>query len=220
MFERYAVYYTPKGDLARLGAAWLGWDVATGQAVAHPELPGLDVADLTARPRKYGLHGTIKPPMYLADGMTPEGLAAALETLTHSLAPVQLDGLSVTQLGRFLALTPQGETAELAEMAAQVVQTLDPFRAPPSEAELARRRQSNLTPAQEQNLADWGYPYVMDQFRFHITLSGPVDEAETILPQLQAHFAPVLPVPFLIDSLTLLGQGEDGMFREIRRYPL
>lgn len=220
MFERYAIYFTPTGALAQVGAAWLGWDVAEGCEVTHPDVPGLDVAALTARPRKYGLHGTVKPPMYLAEGTTAEGLAQAVENLTRDLSPVTLDGLKVSQLGRFLALTPQGSTTELSALAGRVVRELDHFRAPPSEAELARRRQSSLSPAQEEHLANWGYPYVMDQFRFHITLTGPVADAETILPVLQNHFAQVLPVPFVVDSLTLVGQAAHGMFQEIARYPL
>ncbi|HBR36147.1 MAG TPA: phosphonate metabolism protein, partial [Sulfitobacter pontiacus] len=63
MFKRYAIYYTPPpGDFARRGAVWLGWDVQAGEAVAHPDIEGLDIAKLTQRPRKYGLHGTVKAP--------------------------------------------------------------------------------------------------------------------------------------------------------------
>ena len=57
-FARYAVYYTPEpGPLADFGAAWLGWDIATGAEVAHPDLPGLPrpVTELTATPRKLRL---------------------------------------------------------------------------------------------------------------------------------------------------------------------
>jgi hypothetical protein len=65
MFERYAIYYTPQGALAEVGAAWMGWDVARGVAVDHAMVGDLDLAKLTRTPRKYGLHGTIKPPFVL-----------------------------------------------------------------------------------------------------------------------------------------------------------
>ena len=221
-FDRYAIYYTPQGSLAEAGAAWLGWDVARGRAVAHPEVAGLDVAALTQTPRKYGLHATIKPPFVLAEGTTADGLLAEFEALCTRLSPVTLDGLALTPLGRFLALTPEGGTAALNAMAAEVVRGLDTFRAPPSEADLARRRQANLTPAQEANLTKWGYPYVMEAFRFHITLTGKLPKGD--LPQVTAALAPYitphLPQPFILDSLTLVGQAEDGMFHEVHRAAL
>lgn len=220
MFERYALYVTPTGQLAQKGAHWLGWDLKSGAAVSHPAGTGLDLATLTQTPRKYGLHGTIKPPMVLADGTTADQLHSAVTALASGLRPVTLEGLKVASLGKFLALVPLGDQSALADMAATVVTSLDGFRAPPSAGELARRRAAQLTPAQEKHLADWGYPYVLDQFRFHLTLTGPIDNADAILPVVKAHFTPALPQPFVIDSLTLAGQGGDGMFREIHRYPL
>ncbi len=221
MYQRYAVYFTPTGALAKAGAFWLGWDLSTGSVVAHPEIAGLDIAALTKTPRKYGLHATIKPPFHLSGGTTLQMLEHAVETLCAQLEPVTLDTLSVQRLGRFIALTPEGDTSALARLAAQTVKTLDPFRAPPSNAELARRRQANLTPSQDHNLMAWGYPYVLEDFRFHITLTGRIrgDIAPT-LEKLRAHFAPYLAQPLRIDSLTLTGQDGDGMFHEIRRFPL
>ena len=221
-FDRYAIYFTPQGSLAEAGAAWLGWDVARGCVVAHPAVAGLDVATLTETPRKYGLHATLKPPFGLAEGTTADGLLAEFEALCTRLSPVTLDGLALTPLGRFLALTPEGGTAALNAMAAEVVRGLDTFRAPPSEADLARRRQANLTPAQEANLTKWGYPYVMEAFRFHITLTGKLPKGD--LPQVTAalapYIAPHLPQPFTLGSLTLVGQAEDGMFHEVHRAAL
>jgi putative phosphonate metabolism protein len=219
MFERYAVYYTPTGELAEVGASWLGWDSLAGQEVLHPLIDRLDVAALTETPRKYGIHGTLKPPFYLANGTDAGGLSKAVETLAASLAPVTLDGLEVRRLGGFLALVPRGDQAALAALAAKIVMDLDVFRAPPSEAELARRRQGNLSDAQEKHLNDWGYPYVMDQFRFHITLTGRQKNADALLPKVTDHFTPVLPRPFVVDALTLLGQRADGRFEQIARCP-
>lgn len=221
-FDRYAVYFTPDGALARAGAAWLGWDVAQGCAVAHPDLGAVDLAGITSTPRKYGMHGTLKPPFALAQGTDAEELRMAVHALAEGLTPVSLAGLEVAALGPFLALKPVGDQTGLARMAAEVVTQLDRFRAPPSEAELARRRQSNLSAAQEQHLRDWGYPYVMDQFRFHITLTGRLSRAQEveIAPVARAYFAPYLTAPFVIGSLTLAGQGADGMFYEIERIRL
>ena len=223
-FTRYAIYYAPPADAewTQFATSWLGWDMETGAPVAHPAVDGIDVASVTEVPRKYGLHATMKPPFRLREGQTVEALYDACTALAARQAPVSLDGLEIARLGRFLALRPVGETHALNALAAACVQELDAFRAPASEAELARRRAAGLSPAQERHLLPWGYPYVLDQFRFHITLSGRLDKStltgvETALGQ---QLAPLLPAPFPISDLALMGEAEDGRFHLIQRYAL
>lgn len=223
-FARYAVYFTPEpGPLADFGAAWLGWDSAAGATRAHPDLPGLaaPVAELTARPRKYGFHGTIKPPFRLAPGTDAEGLRAALARFCAQAAPVTLDGLRVAQLGGFVALVPDGPADALAALAAGAVEALDGFRAPPTEAEIARRDPDRLTDRQRAMLARWGYPYTHADFRFHMTLTGPLGaQADAVCAALAPVVAPHLPRPFRVDALTLLGADAQDRFHQIARYPL
>lgn len=223
--KRYAIYYAPEpGPLADLAAHWLGWDAAAGRALPHPDLAGLPrpVAEITATPRKYGFHGTIKPPFRLAPGQSPEALHRACTDLAAHLAPVTLDGLHLSQLGGFLALTPQGGASALADLAATVVRALDAFRAPPTQAEIARRKPDRLSPRQRALLDQWGYPYVMEEFRFHLTLTGdlPPPEADAVAAALRPHLAPHLPRPFTIRDLCLFGEATDGMFRILHRYTL
>ncbi len=223
--NRYAIYYAPQaGAFADATAAWLGWDPARGQAVAHPNLPDLPkpVADLTAIPRKYGFHGTIKPPFHLATGTDPAGLQAACRALAARLAPVTLPGLQVVDLHGFVALTPLGDTTALAALAAEVVIALDRFRAPADAAEIARRRPDSLDERQRALLARWGYPYVLDQFQFHLTLTGSLPEADSAatLQILRSYLDPLTPRPFRLADLVLFGQAADGMFRILHRYPL
>lgn len=213
-FSRYAIYLTPpKGDFARAGAAWLGWDIAQGQPSGNNDNP------ITKRPQKYGFHGTMKPPFRLAKGHTEADLVRAFDGFCESAQPVILQGLIIARIGGFLALVPTGGFGELADLAAQSITKLDQFRAPATEAELNRRRQSRLTPAQDENLEKWGYPYVFTEFRFHMTLTGPLkrDQIDTVMADANAHFAPHLPSPFVINSLTLVGERTDGMFQEIKR---
>lgn len=224
-FARYAIYYTPPaGALADFGAAWLGWDPRRGETVPHPPTLGLPlpVAHLSEHPRNYGFHGTLKPPFRLAEGTSEEGLRAALTAFAADHAPVWLDALKLARIGSFLALVPEGGQSALVDLAARIVTEFDSFRAPPTEAELIRRRQASLTPAQEALLARWGYPYVMDEFRFHLTLTGPLppEDAEAVRCALEPITAPLRPVPFIVDELTLLGEDTDGRFHEIDRYAL
>ncbi len=228
-FRRYAVYVAPEpGPLAGFAADWLGWDPVTGTAREHPSLAGLPrpVAELTATPRKYGFHATLKPPFRLAETSSRARLEADLAALAARLAPVVLPGLELAELGGFLALVPEGRTdagtEALRELAAHLVRGLDHHRAAPGTAELARRRQAGLTTVQEENLARWGYPYVMAEFRFHMTLTGRLmpGEAARVRAALAPMLAPLLPRPFRIADLCLFGEDRAGMFHLLHRYTL
>lgn len=222
MFKRYAVYYAPEtGGFADAAARWLGWDAAHGIAVAQPAVP-VPLAQWTDEPRKYGFHGTLKPPFRLAEAIALADLENAVADLARAMSVVQMPGLEMVDLAGFLALVPQGYSGGLSALAAAVVERLDRFRAPMTEAEVARRRPDRLTPRQRNLLARYGYPYVMEEFRFHLTLSGPLfapDLAE-LRPLVTAHFAPHLPRPFRIADLCLFGEAEDGRFHLLHRYPL
>ncbi|MEM8554364.1 MAG: DUF1045 domain-containing protein [Pseudomonadota bacterium] len=225
-FHRYAIYVLPApGPLADFGASWLGWDAQAGREVTHPDISGLPlpVSKITATPRKYGFHGTIKPPFHLTDGTSAQELLGAFTSLCAHLKPAALSGLKFANLGRFLALVPDGNAGTLPAVAAKVVQDLDRFRAPPGEAELKRRRTRPLSAAQEANLAAWGYPYVLDEFRFHMTLTGSIKSSEdraAVEMALRPYLDAILPKPFVVDSLCLLGSDELGRFHLIERVGL
>ncbi|MFC6589203.1 DUF1045 domain-containing protein [Sulfitobacter pacificus] len=107
-YSRYSIFYVPpEGALADFGASWLGWDIMSGREVLQPDLA--DLRDITMTPRKYGFHGTLKPPFRLRQNRTVAELEQATSKLAASLAPAICDSLELTTLGQFLALTPQGE---------------------------------------------------------------------------------------------------------------
>lgn len=219
-YARFAIYYLPpEGALADFGAGWLGWDCVAGRDSIPPHVPGLD--DVTMTPRKYGFHGTLKPPFRLADGTDAAGLRQAVAQMAQVCPAAQSDALTLTALGRFLALTPVGDTSGIARVAATCVEALDAFRAPPGEAELERRRKARLSDRQEALLQRWGYPYVMEEFRFHMTLTGrlSVEEIDHWSDIARAHLPP-LPSPFVMDEVALAGERQDGRFELIQRYAL
>lgn len=224
-FTRYAVYYTPPpGALAEFGAKWLGWDIWAGRAVAHPHIPGLPnpIANITAKPHRYGFHATLRPPFRLAPDTTEDDLHAALSTLCAQTEPVLLQALELRRIESFLALVPMGETQPLYDLAARLVQGLDRFRAPPDKAELARRRATGLTPRQEAQLVKWGYPYVMEEFRFHMTLTGPLGAAEldVLRPTLAPMFSRLVPAALRLSDVTLVGEDPSGRFHALHRCAL
>ncbi|NSY39931.1 DUF1045 domain-containing protein [Leisingera sp. ANG59] len=221
---RYAIYYAPPADAdwSRFAASWLGWDMETGTRLPHPDIAGLDIGAITEVPRKYGLHATMKPPMRLAEGRTQAALEAACKTFASSHKPVRFEGLHLARLGRFLALRPTGDQSALNRLAANCVTELDMFRAPLSSEDLDRRRAAGLSPKQDENLTRWGYPYVLSQFRFHITLTGklPKPDLPAVEAALNERLVPLLPAPLLIRDLALVGEAPDGSFHLIQRYAL
>ncbi|UWQ80084.1 DUF1045 domain-containing protein [Leisingera sp. S132] len=223
-FTRYAIYYAPPADAewSRFAASWLGWDIKTGKRLPHPDMAGLDIDAITEVPRKYGLHATLKPPMRLAEGQTQAALEIACEAFAASQKPVSFDGLHLARLGRFLALRPTGDQSSVNTLAANCVTELDRFRAPLSTADLDRRRAAGLAPEQEENLMRWGYPYVLSQFRFHITLTGklPKPELPAVEAALNKRLIPLLPAPLVIGDIALTGEAPDGRFHLIHRYAL
>ena len=219
-FGRYGIYYLPDDPgLAAFGAAWLGHDVQTGQPVTQPDIR--DVETITATPRKYGFHGTLKPPFRLAEGRRAEDLFEATAALAARLQPARADTLRLARLGKFLALVPVGDAGGIGEIAGACVTELDAFRAPASEAELAKRRAKGLTERQDTLLQNWGYPYVLEEFRFHLTLSGGLDmqALDAAEAALETHL-PALPSPFEIASISLVGERADGHFVLIQRFGL
>lgn len=175
--HRYAIYFAPGLDdpLWRAGSQWLGRDAFTGHRCEQPPLPGLSEAaqqNLTAAPRRYGWHATLKAPFALESTADLQRLRLALRELCRGAKRFVLPRLSVTLLDDFLALVPTETSTELDRTARACVSQLHPLAAPLSPADLARRRTAKLSATEDEMLVTWGYPYVMDHFRFHMSLSG------------------------------------------------
>ena len=226
---RYAIYYTAPVDaeLTRLGATWLGRDAVTDTPLTQPEVEGLtadEVASLTTDPRRYGFHATLKAPFSLKDGVSEAELVDGFRRFCARAAGFEIPALDVTLLGRFLALTPQPASAELNAFAAACVTAFEPFRAPLSEADIARRMASGLNARQQELLAAWGYPYIFEDFRFHMTLSVKLDDdvARVALQQAaETYFASVIRRPHAIASLGLFCEPErNAPFKMVDVLPL
>lgn len=175
---RYAIYFAPApgSALAGFGASVIGYDAATGAEVGFlPELVGrfAQWREAVAEPSRYGFHATLKAPFALATGVSEVDLLDEVVALARRLETVELGPLGIAEIGSFLALVPSDQSAAQA-LAQAVVEGLDQLRAPLSAADRARRLQAPLSARQVEFLDRWGYPYVADEFRFHMTLSGPL----------------------------------------------
>ncbi|MTI43463.1 putative phosphonate metabolism protein [Roseibium hamelinense] len=215
---RYAIYFATErsAPLMELGNAWLGRDPFNGKSIRQPHIEGFSHAEIekmTSNPSRYGFHGTLKAPFELEVGQTEAALAQACRDFASRITPFELKALTVSEIGGFLALVPAGDEAELSAFASSCVRYFEPFRAPLSEEDLIRRRQSTLTKAQDKNLVQWGYPYIFDEFRFHMTLSNKIehdnDRADLKMAALR-HFDSVLAGPVPVTSFGLYFEENRG----------
>lgn len=224
MTVRFAIYAAPgskPGSAGTSGAAlrekaeqWLGRSI-TGDPVA-PGIPAdwtREAIDaITVDARRYGFHGTLKPPFRLAEGRSIGELDAAVAQFAAGRPPAVLPQMSLARLGGFFALVPGADAAELHALADEVVTSFDRFRAPATEAETARRSPAALTPRQRELLKAWGYPYVLDEFRFHLTLTDriPHERRPEVERTLRDWFAPLLGADVPVDALALFTEAEPG----------
>jgi putative phosphonate metabolism protein len=212
-YPRYAIYYAPDAGsaLSRFGAGLLGYDAFNGEDLPFPadviaEMP--DWADLTNDPRKYGFHATLKAPFSLATGKTEAELVAACDAFAAMARTIPAITPVVRTISGFIAVVPAAPSADLNTLAQDCVEAFDGFRAPMTSEDRARRTPAALTARQVEQLDRFGYPYVLKDFRFHMTLTGrlPPPRSAAVLTMLQTRFAALDLTSLLIDRIALFRQ--------------
>ena len=206
--SRVALYYAPaeSDPLWERATAWLGRDPARNAVAAQPDIDGLP--EITREAAGYGLHATLRPPMRLREGVTWADLLASTQALAAGIPPFALPPLQVTHLFGFLALTETEPSPSLQGYADACVGGVEHLRAPPGEAELAKRRRAGLARAEDANLVRWGYPYVFNTWFFHMTLTRKLSEAEhaRLRPLIEDWFADVLEGPRRVEDICVFVQ--------------
>lgn len=226
---RFAIYFVPAADSAiyRFGAAVLGHDCYTGRAIARPGDLGLRAAEwdeLTREPRTYGFHATLKAPFRLAGAFGQAELVKEARLLASALPPIPLIEPAVESIAGFIAIVPRTASAALDELAGRCVTALDRFRLPLTLQERERRLAAGLSKRQIALLDRFGYPYVLEEFRFHMTLTGRIGFARrngvhALLRHAFARAVGYAPVP--IDRLAVLRQDDpQACFRVVEQIPL
>ncbi|MGY5804404.1 DUF1045 domain-containing protein [Rhizobium sp. LEGMi12c] len=213
---RYALYFTPPKDdpLTSLAARWLGRDAFSGEIFSDKAMAPLPEghAELTADPRRYGFHATLKAPFELAASVTERDLLDVATEFAAQTKAFTIPELVLGQLGHFFALVPGTLYPPLQDFASRVVKTFEPFRAPLSDHDIVRRKPEGLTEPQRANLLRWGYPYVNDEFRFHMTLTGrvPTERQPELQNILRERFAEHTGKPLDISGLAIFVEDERG----------
>ena len=211
---RYAIYWTPDRahPLWAAGCDWLGRDAERPAATERDE-EGRD------EPRRYGFHATLKAPMRLREDRALGDLLAALQAIAAETAPFVMPGLEVRMLQDFIALQaigPVGPADPLQRLADRCVVGLDAFR-DASMAEDIARRSAGVSGRQQTLLREYGYPFVLDQWRFHMTLSnslahdvGGLALRDKLLRAARRHFAAALAAPLAATEIAVFVESAPG----------
>ncbi|HAN64658.1 MAG TPA: hypothetical protein DCQ79_12545 [Rhizobiales bacterium] len=227
-FARYAIYFTPQPGtaLAAFGRSWFGRanDGITLQAFSDAGLSGTSFAKIAAAPGRYtGLHALFRAPFALRDGMGPEALKSRLITFAARRKPVETGPLTLSRAGRFLVLRPVEATPALEWLAAQCVGAFEDFAAPPSDTEREEHASPHLSDYQRLLLESFGDPFVLSEYRFAITLTGPLDAAhlERVAQALWPVLEEICASGVTVDGLSLFGDpGGRTPMRLVGRYRL
>ena len=109
-------------------------------------------------------------------------------------------------------------------LASNLVENLDHFRAPLHQKEIDKRRMSTLTSSEDENLLNWGYPYVFNDFRFHITLTEKIQygsDRESMVRAASSHFSEDLDRATKVNSISLFVQeSSEADFLQIQQFAL
>jgi len=217
MSYRIAIYFAPDATspLWLKAAQWLGRDALTGAEFADDigGIPRAEILEKSASARRYAFHATIKSPMQLAPGKSEAELGDALAAFAAANPPVAIGPLKLARIDGFLALVPAQQSRALTEFAARVVQHFEPFRAALTPEDKARRNEGNrLSPRQLALLERYGYPYVMEQFKFHMTLTDRLSDADgdRFEAAIRDHFGPLAETDTMLDRLVLYHEPAPG----------
>lgn len=218
MPQRFAIYYAPATDdpLWSAASSWLGRDAADDAARPAADIEGVarDVLDANSvSARRYGFHATIKAPMALDPDYEIDALEAALSGFAETHAPVTIGVLKPTLIDGFLALIPVVQPDALTDFAGKVVESFDGFRAPLNAVDREKRLKGGRLTARQVELLDrFGYPYVFEQFQFHMTLTDRLEEAlkAPMVAAAERHFAMIDGRTMVLDRLVVFAEPEPG----------
>jgi len=208
-WPRWAVYWVPEPahPLWRAGCEWLGRDPESDDPGHAPEY--------AAAAWRYGFHATLAAPMRLADGCTAQQLQRRLSKVVAEVGPFRMPPLAVQPLGDFLALRPVTAIDAwhpLRRLADACVMACQALRRPLDGAELDRRAQGIGNDTEREHLLRWGYPFVFERWRFHITLSDAGRGSDAALRRrAEAHFAKALAEPLQGQSVALFTQSASAV---------
>lgn len=196
----FSICYTPRpgSPLARFGRSWLG----RAQAGQHG-----------------GLHAPFFAPSRLRETARLDDVRAHLQRFAAHRKPIETGPLTLACVRRALVLRPAEPRPELDWLALQCFNAFDTYAAA-SDSALAEH--PHLSPHQRLLLKSFGQPNVMSEYRFQLTLTGPLDDRQRarVLGALRPLVAELCAAGTCVDGLSLTGATRPAVHDRVAFGPL
>jgi hypothetical protein len=233
-YSRYAIYYAPpkESSLEEFGRYWFGWDPLNAKLINNKRrinylnrfgiknLINIDKNVLIAK--KYGFHGTLIPPFKLNKNYSTNTLFKKTEEIAKKLKKFKFYKFKLKKINNFYAFVQNKKNNNINKLSNRLVRELFKFRSPLTKKEIDRRNPSKLSKLQLNILYKWGYPYLMSEFNFHMTLASEVtgNKLYLELKKIERNKEIILNEINNFDKIYIFGENQKGMFENLENFSL
>lgn len=233
-YSRYAIFYAPpkESNLEEFGRYWFGWDPLNAKLINNKRrinylnrfgiknLINIDKNVLIAK--KYGFHGTLIPPFKLNKNYSTNTLFKKTEEIAKKLKKFKFYKFKLKKINNFYAFVQNKKNNNINKLSNRLVRELFKFRSPLTKKEIDRRNPSKLSKLQLNILYKWGYPYLMSEFNFHMTLASEVtgNKLYLELKKIERNKEIILNEINNFDKIYIFGENQKGMFENLENFSL
>ena len=233
-YSRYAIYYAPpkESSLEEFGRYWFGWDPLNAKLINNKHrinyLNRFGIKNLinidknVLIPKKYGFHGTLIPPFKLNKNYSTNTLFKKTEEIAKKFKKFKFYKFKLKKMNNFYAFVQNKKNNNINKLSNRLVRELFKFRSPLSKKEIDRRNPSKLSKLQLNILYKWGYPYIMSEFNFHMTLASEVTGNKLYfeLKKIEKNKEIILNEINNFDKIYIFGENQKGMFENLENFSL
>ena len=233
-YSRYAIYYAPpkESSLEEFGRYWFGWDPLNAKLINNKQrinyLNGFGIKNLknidknVLIAKKYGFHGTLIPPFKLNKNYSTNTLFKKTEEIAKKLKKFKFYKFKLKKINNFYAFVQNKKNNNINKLSNRLVRELFKFRSPLTKKEIDRRNPSKLSKLQLNILYKWGYPYLMSEFNFHMTLASEVtgNKLYLELKKIERNKEIILNEINNFDKIYIFGENQKGMFENLENFSL
>ena len=233
-YKRVAIYFLPKknSSLENFGKNLLGRDINKKKKISLTRRQKYfinrgftyfdELKDYCEQPAKYGFHATLKAPFRLKRNVKTKNFYDVISHIAAQHSRFKIKGLKIVYSKKFTLITSRKPNKLLINLENDLVKHLDTFRAELNKTEIKKRIPDSLTFKQNKYLKEWGYPFVLDQYKFHMTLMNQNNnklsnkqklELEKLIYKISNNLLE-------FNEISLLGENKNGYFEEIKRFKL
>ena len=233
-YKRVAIYFLPKknSSLENFGKNLLGRDINKKRKISLTRRQKYfinrgftyfdELKDYCEQPAKYGFHATLKAPFRLKRNVKTKNFYDVISHIAAQHSRFKIKGLKIVYSKKFTFITSRKPNKLLINLENDLVKHLDTFRAELNKTEIKKRIPDSLTFKQNKYLKEWGYPFVFDQFKFHMTLMNQNNNKLSNKQKLELEklIYKISNNVIEFNEISLLGENKNGHFEEIKRFKL